>query len=158
MMDDGSTLARHFADCLRACPNGAGPIDKCGVRCESEYVVARGRDDVYDVAHLIGSAARGPWCEPWCQIGGTNMGQSSGTYKAEFPAGTTVTVASLDNLKEFIDNSRLHHPLQPFQLDFAGRIATVESVVFYHGGDELYQLLDIPGIWHEQNLIAKRTP
>ena len=43
----------------------------------------------------------------------------------------------------------LHNPLQPGQLEFAGRIAIVAEVGYYHGGDELYQLKDLPGVWHE---------
>jgi hypothetical protein len=39
-------------------------------------------------------------------------------------------------------------------LRYAGRTARVRSVSFYHGGDELYELEDIPGIWHEENLSA----
>jgi hypothetical protein len=30
-------------------------------------------------------------------------------------------------------------------------------VGFYHGGDELYELASVPGIWHEQN-IHRATP
>ncbi|HET8920511.1 MAG TPA: hypothetical protein VFN27_12620 [Xanthobacteraceae bacterium] len=45
-----------------------------------------------------------------------------------------------------------HNKLQPEQLDYADRVALVESVSFYHGGDELYKLQGIPGIWHEQCL------
>jgi hypothetical protein len=37
-------------------------------------------------------------------------------------------------------------------LDYADRVARVESVGFYHGGDELYKLQGITGIWHEQCL------
>jgi hypothetical protein len=45
-------------------------------------------------------------------------------------------------------------PLQPEQLAHAGAIAEVEEVGFYHGGDVLYNLKNIPGIWHEQCLSA----
>ena len=42
-----------------------------------------------------------------------------------------------------------HHPLDDSQLAYAGQSAKVSNVSFYHGGDELYQLEGIPGIWHE---------
>jgi hypothetical protein len=28
----------------------------------------------------------------------------------------------------------------------------IKSVGYYHGGDELYWLEEIPGTWHEENL------
>jgi hypothetical protein len=44
--------------------------------------------------------------------------------------------------------------LEPEQLRFADKIAKVKSVGFYHGGDELYELKGVPGMWHEQCLRA----
>jgi hypothetical protein len=38
------------------------------------------------------------------------------------------------------------------QLAFPGRPAIVEKVAFYHGGDVLYTLNGIPGMWDEQCL------
>jgi hypothetical protein len=35
---------------------------------------------------------------------------------------------------------------------FAGHETRVKNVFFYHGGDELYELDNVPGIWHEQCL------
>ena len=49
---------------------------------------------------------------------------------------------------------KLHDKLRPEQLEFAGRTGKIKSVGFYHGGDELYQVEGIPGIWHEQCLEA----
>jgi hypothetical protein len=82
------------------------------------------------------------------------MGKSKGLYKAEFPQGSTVRIASRSFLQEFLKTWKLHNKLEPAQLDCAGQIAEVESVGFYHGGDELYRLKGIPGIWHEQCLEA----
>jgi len=42
----------------------------------------------------------------------------------------------------------------PEQLECAGTIGKVESVGYYHGGDELYKLIGIQGTWHEENLSA----
>jgi hypothetical protein len=78
-----------------------------------------------------------------------SMGKTRGPYKEEFPVGTHVRVANRDSLEEFARTWKLHHPLEPQQLERAGATATVTSVGFYHGGDELYQLEGVPGTWHE---------
>ena len=80
------------------------------------------------------------------------MGKTKGPYKEEFSIGSTVRIASRPFLENFLRSWKLHHPLEPEQLNYADQIAEVESVAFYHGGDELYQLKAIPGIWHEQCL------
>lgn len=73
-------------------------------------------------------------------------------YKATFPAGSKVRVVSKSALETFMREWKYHHKLQPEQLAFAGAAATVKSVGFYHGGDPLYNLDDIPGTWHESCL------
>jgi hypothetical protein len=70
-------------------------------------------------------------------------------YKATFPAGSKVRIISRPALDEFAHNWRYHHKLQPEQMKYAGSVATVEEVSFYHGGDQLYVLRDVPGIWNE---------
>jgi hypothetical protein len=77
-----------------------------------------------------------------------------GVYKEAFPIGTKVRLADRIFLGRFIVEWKYHHPLQPEQLAHAGAIAEVEEVGFYHGGDVLYNLKNIPGIWHEQCLSA----
>ena len=47
-----------------------------------------------------------------------------------------------------------HHPLDVGQLSFADSVSQVIDVSFYHGGEELYTLRDIPGVWHEACLHA----
>jgi len=71
-------------------------------------------------------------------------------YHERFPVGSRVTVAPRERLEEFIRTWRFHHPLTAQQLSFAGRGATVREVSFYHGGDVLYTLDSVPGLWHEQ--------
>jgi len=44
---------------------------------------------------------------------------------------------------------RFHHPLTQDQIAYAGLRGRVADVGFYHGGDELYHVEGIPGIWHE---------
>ena len=70
-------------------------------------------------------------------------------YKESFPIGTEIQIAELAQLEKFRDTWRYHHPIQPEQLGFAGQQATVSHVAFYHGGDVLYTLTEIPGLWHE---------
>lgn len=82
------------------------------------------------------------------------MGKTRGPYKEESLKGSSVMIASRSFLEEFLKNWRLHNKLQPEQIDYADQIAEVESVGFYHGGDELYKLKGVPGIWHEQCLKA----
>jgi RNAse (barnase) inhibitor barstar len=77
------------------------------------------------------------------------MGTRNGPYVADFPVDTTVRVAPRDDLDAFVAKWKWHHPLQAEQLEFAGWLAIVKSVAFYHGGDELYELHEVPGIWHE---------
>ncbi|HTL79246.1 MAG TPA: hypothetical protein VL136_07540 [Candidatus Babeliales bacterium] len=76
-------------------------------------------------------------------------------YHAEFPVDTDVRIADLPKLERFRREWRFHHPLEPKQLDFAGRSARVTSVGFYHGGDVLYTLDGIPGIWYEECVHAQ---
>ncbi len=82
------------------------------------------------------------------------MGKTKGPYKEEFQVGSLVKIADRGALEDFARNWKLHNKLQPEQLDDAGKIGKIKSVGFYHGGDELYQIEGIPGIWHEQCLAA----
>ena len=75
-------------------------------------------------------------------------------YKERFPVGARVRIASRERLEEFKRTWRFHNPLAGDQLSFGGRDATVREVSFYHGGDVLYALDGLPGIWHEQCLTA----
>jgi hypothetical protein len=82
------------------------------------------------------------------------MGKNKGVYQEEFPVGSVVRIADRQTLEKFMAEWKFHHPLEPSQLQFAGRRTEVERVNFYHGGDELYELKRIPGIWHESCLEA----
>jgi hypothetical protein len=88
------------------------------------------------------------------------MGKANGPYKADFPIGTRVKIADRAELEQFLHEWKHHNPLQAEQLGFAGRAGTITDVGYYHGGDELYQLEDIPGIWHEccLHLVHDSTP
>jgi len=65
-----------------------------------------------------------------------------------------VAVAPRDELDEFRRTWQYHDPLMPEQLDYAGHVACVVAVGYYHGGDVLYKLDGVPGVWHEQLLRA----
>jgi hypothetical protein len=73
-------------------------------------------------------------------------------YKEQFPVGSSIRVKSRAFLQQFQRDWKYHHPLSNEQLDFAGVAGTVKESAFYHGGDVLYTLLNIPGTWHEQCL------
>jgi hypothetical protein len=72
--------------------------------------------------------------------------------KRAFPLGTRVRVADRASLEEFAAKWRFYHKLQPEQLACAGREATIIQVGFNYGGDAVYQLDGIPGMWPEQCL------
>jgi hypothetical protein len=80
------------------------------------------------------------------------MGKIRGAYREEFPVGTSVRIAERPELEKFMNNWKLHNKLQPEQLEYAGRIGKIKSVGFYHGGDELYEIEGVLGVWHEQCL------
>ena len=80
------------------------------------------------------------------------MGRRKGPYNAEYRPGSSVRVVERPLLEQFQREWRRHNPLLDAQLEFGGRIATVREVWYYHGGDELYQLEGLPGVWHEECL------
>jgi hypothetical protein len=69
-------------------------------------------------------------------------------YTEKFPTGSSVIVAERRALERFRDTWKLHNPPHPEQLAFAGARATIASVGFYRGGDVLYILEGVPGVWH----------
>ena len=75
-------------------------------------------------------------------------------YKAEFPAGTQVRIADQAFLQDFMATWKYHHELRPEQLVYADHTVRVTDVGFYHGGDPLYNLEGVPGLWHERCLRA----
>lgn len=80
------------------------------------------------------------------------MGKTKGLYNEEYPVGTIVRIAERNELENFRKTWKFHHPLKAKQLAFANKTGKVKEVSFYHGGDELYVLDEIPGTWHEQCL------
>ncbi len=74
-------------------------------------------------------------------------------YKELHPVGSQVRIVNSSVLEQFLKTWKLHNPLTSEQLAFAGKTAKIAKVGFYHGGDPLYILEEVPGIWHEQCLI-----
>jgi len=70
-------------------------------------------------------------------------------YDASFPAGTAVRIVAGERLRAFKTSWKYHNPLRDEQMGFAARTAVVVRVGYYHGGDPLYELAGIPGVWHE---------
>jgi hypothetical protein len=79
-------------------------------------------------------------------------------YKELFSIGTKVRVGDGAFLMKFKETWKYHHKLETEQLDYAGRTAIVKKVGFYHGGDVVYELTDIPGVWLEPCLSAAQEP
>jgi hypothetical protein len=73
-------------------------------------------------------------------------------YEALYPVGSLVRIADLPVLQDFLRTWEFHNRLQPEQLAYAGSAAKVVAVGFYHGGDPLYTLEGVPGVWHESCL------
>jgi hypothetical protein len=75
-------------------------------------------------------------------------------YDAAYPKGSWVRVVSRSGLEMFRDTWKSHHKLEEEQFLFGDRVAQIKSIGYYHGGDVLYELEDVPGIWHERCLRA----
>jgi hypothetical protein len=83
-----------------------------------------------------------------------HVGKTKGINKAEFEVGSEVRVADRGFLESVFEAGQYHNELEPEQLAYAGRVAKVKAVDFFHGGDEIYTLEGIPGVWHEECLSA----
>ena len=82
------------------------------------------------------------------------MGKTKGLNVAEFEVGTEVRIADRTFLESFLEEGQYHNELEPDQVEYAGRVAKVKGVEFFHGGDEIYTLDGVPGVWHEECLSA----
>jgi hypothetical protein len=82
------------------------------------------------------------------------VGKTKGLNNVEFAVGSEVRIADRAFLESFLEAGQYHNELEPEQLDYAGRVTKVKEVTFFHGGDEIYALEGIPGVWHEECLSA----
>jgi hypothetical protein len=78
-------------------------------------------------------------------------------YQARFPIGSKVRVVGQARLEEFQRTWSFHNKLTVEQLQFAGKESKVVSVGYYHGGDVLYRLDAMPGVWHEECLLPAQA-
>ena len=72
----------------------------------------------------------------------------------KFAEGSLVRVADRAFLENFLQTWKYHHKLRPEQVAYAGQVADVRQSSMYHGGDILYELVGVPGIWHQDRLRA----
>jgi hypothetical protein len=71
----------------------------------------------------------------------------------KFPEGTRIRIASRADLEKQRSEWKYHHPITDEHLRHAGSAYTVKRVGFYHGGDVLYTLENLPNLtWHEFSL------
>ncbi|HUJ32685.1 MAG TPA: hypothetical protein VLY23_15495 [Candidatus Acidoferrum sp.] len=82
------------------------------------------------------------------------MGRTKGVNNVEFEVGTEVRIADRAFLEAFLEAGQYHNELEPDQVEYAGRVARVKAVSLFHGGDEIYTLEGVPGVWHEECLSA----
>lgn len=75
-------------------------------------------------------------------------------YREAYPVGAAVRIADRNFLEEFRSSWKYHHRLDEDQLEYADTVTTVANVGFYHGGDPVYGLAGVPGLWLEQCLRA----
>jgi hypothetical protein len=60
-----------------------------------------------------------------------------------------VRIAARDASEDFAATWQFHAGLQREQFAHADKLATVKSIGYYHGGDTLYWLREVRGVWHE---------
>jgi hypothetical protein len=81
------------------------------------------------------------------------MDEKVSTYgNPRFPEKTKVRIADRAALEEFLATWKYHHKLRREQLEYADNVATVAAVGWYHGGDPVYTLEGVPGLWLDQCL------
>ena len=54
-------------------------------------------------------------------------------YKENFPVGLRVRIAEMGELENFQRTWQFHHKLESGQLAYAGKLAEVKALSFYHG-------------------------
>ena len=79
----------------------------------------------------------------------SDMGTMKFLYREKFPVGSNVRIKDAAELEEFRRTWKLHHPISAEQVVCGGRLDSIRSVGFYHGGDVLYQLKSAPGVARE---------
>ena len=78
----------------------------------------------------------------------------SKVHRAAFSIGASVRIKERTELERFARDWTSTNSLTPHQFCDAGVAGVVDSVAFDDGGNPLYTLERIGGIWHEENLVA----
>lgn len=78
-------------------------------------------------------------------------------YHSAFEPGDIIRVKNETYLLNFQKTWKYHHNISDEQIKYANRKDKVKKVYYYHGGDPLYELVNAPGVWHEQ-LIEDYIP
>jgi hypothetical protein len=73
-------------------------------------------------------------------------------YNETFPVDSRVRIRDVAELRQFQIEWKWNHPLEDDRLRFAGELTRVLGVGYFHGGDALYTLDGVPGVWHERCL------
>jgi len=71
-------------------------------------------------------------------------------YHPIFKKGDKIKINDKDYLLNFQRTWKYHHNITDDQIKYAERLAAVKDVYIYHGGEVMYALKSIPGIWLEQ--------
>lgn len=74
---------------------------------------------------------------------------NSKPYSAQFEEGAMVKVRSKADLERFQAEWQYHNPITAEQIEYADRTARIAEIGYYHGGEPLYRLEGLPGVWHE---------
>src|SRR5690349_11771904 len=78
------------------------------------------------------------------------VGKTKGANVAEFDVGTQVRIAD----RAFLEARQHQTACEDEQVEYADRVVTVQWDSCVHGGHEIYQRKDIPGVWHEECMHA----
>ena len=83
------------------------------------------------------------------------MGKTKGLNKAEFEVGSEVRIADRAFSRVFSKPGSTTTSSSPSSSNTPAASAKVKDVTFFHGGDEIYTLEGIPGVWHEECLSCR---
>ncbi len=78
-------------------------------------------------------------------------------YHSTFKRGEKVRIKDSQYLEEFQKTWGYHHNISDDQIKQGGKPDTVNSIEYYHGGEVLIGLENVPGVWHEE-LLEEWTP
>jgi hypothetical protein len=78
-------------------------------------------------------------------------------YHEAFRVGEKIRIKSKEYLLNFKKSWKYHNNITNDQIEYGGQEVYVDRIGAYHGGNLLYELKDVPGVWHEQ-LLEENIP